>query len=173
MIFLLSVFLFLTLHCRLDCSRDRIRFQNVCCLTGVKDVEKSDIEIEVVWSSSTAATVCSLTRNGSCSQPCKHNFNVKTFCWRSFKQTHCRKCFIRFYNLAIWYAQWVNKLGKSYSLLPSRTHDLKKIARLKLSKYDFFQTMLPFWIEEYLMSNEETSFPAKIFKFYSSCFEYL
>ena len=87
MIFLLSVF-FLTLHCRLDCSRDRIRFQNVCCLTGVKDVEKSDIEIEVVWSSSTAATVCSLKRNGSCSQPCKHNFNVKTFCWRSFKQTH-------------------------------------------------------------------------------------
>ena len=86
MIFLLSVF-FLTLHCRLDCSRDRIRFQNVCCLTGVKDVEKSDIEIEVVWSS-TAATMCSLTRNGSCSQPCKHNFNVKTFCWRSFKQTH-------------------------------------------------------------------------------------
>ena len=133
MIFLLSVF-FLTLHCRLDCSRDRIRFQNVCCLTGVKDVEKSDIEIEVVWSS-TAATVCSLTRNGSCSQPCKHNFNVKTFCWRSFKQTHTVGNVSLDFIILLFDMHWVNKIGKSYSLLPSRTHGLKKIARLKLSKY--------------------------------------
>ena len=111
MMFLLSVFLFLTLHCRLDCSRDRIRFQNVCCLTGVKDVEKSDIEIEVVWSS-TAATVCSLTRNGSCSQPCKHNFNVKTFCWRSFKQTHTVGNVSLDFIILLFDMHWVNKLGQ-------------------------------------------------------------